>query len=110
MAIQSRLSLTNKIYKFHYSSSDDYAGSIRRSSDAFENLYTSKSLHDTDLDPEYDKVTALNNSFYEGVKNSRATTVDGDDSIIVRVTSPTVAVPIDATDSNLKVIEKTTGA
>ena len=47
---------------------------------------------------------------YEGVKNSRATTVDGDDSIIVRVTSPTVAVPIDATDSNLKVIEKTTGA
>ena len=105
MAIQSRLSLTNKIYKFHYSSSDDYLGSIRRSSDAFENLYSSKSLHDTDLDPEYDKVTALNNSFYEGVKNNRATTLDGDDSIIIRVSSPTVAVPIDATDSNLNIMD-----
>ena len=105
MAIQSRLSLINKIYKFHYSSSDDYLGSIRRSSDAFENLYSSKSLHDTDLDPEYDKITALNRSFYEGVKNNRATTLDGDDSIIIRVSSPTVAVPIDATDSNLNIMD-----
>ena len=105
MAIQSRLSINNKIYKFHYSSSDDYAASVRRSSDASINLYSSKSLHDTDLDPEYDKVTALNNSFYEGVKNSRATTIDGDDPIIIRVTSPTVAVPVDATDSNLNIMD-----
>ena len=52
----------------------------------------------------------MNRSFYEGVKNTKDTTIDGDSPIIVRVTSPTVAVPFDASDSNLKVIEKTSGA
>ena len=54
---------------------------------------------------ENNKITALNRSFYEGVKNNRATTLDGDDSIIIRVSSPTVAVPIDATDSNLNIMD-----
>ena len=106
MATQNRLSLNNRIYKFHYTSSVEYAVSARRSSNFNENLYASKSLHETDLDPEYDNVTALNNSFYEGVKNSKLTTLDGDDPIIIRVTSPTSAVPIDATDSNLKIIKE----
>ena len=106
MATQNRLSLNNRIYKFHYTSSVEYAVSARRSSNLNENLYASKSLHETDLDPEYDNVTALNNSFYEGVKNSKLTTLDGDDPIIIRVTSPTSAVPIDATDSNLKIIKE----
>ena len=43
--------------------------------------------------------------FYEGVKNTIYTTPDGDYPIIIRTTSPTVAVPTDTADSNLKVID-----
>ena len=69
------------------------------------NFYTSYSLYPSDLDPEYDKVLALNRSFYEGVKNTKFTTIDGDFPIIIRTTSPTIAVPTDAADSNLKVVD-----
>ena len=59
----------------------------------------------TDLDPGYQNIIAWNRSFYEGVKNTISTTPDGDYPIIIRTTSPTVAVPIDTADSNLKVID-----
>ena len=50
-------------------------------------------------------MTALNRSFYEGVKNTISTTIDGDYPVVIRVTSPTVAVPTDSTDTNLNVID-----
>ena len=63
--------------------------SDRKSLSKFDNLYNSRSLATTDLDPEYQYITALNRSFYEGVKNTRNSTIDGDDPIVIRVTSPT---------------------
>jgi hypothetical protein len=62
-------------------------------------------LVETDLDPEYQFVLGLNRSFYEGVRNTKNTTIDGESPIIIRVTSPTVAVPFDASDSNLKIVD-----
>ena len=70
------------------------------------NFYTSKSLHRTDLDPEYQYITALNRSFYEGVKNTSNTTLDGDLPFIVRKSAPTVAVPTDFGISKLGIDEK----
>ena len=55
------------------------------------------------LDPGYQNITAWNRSFYEGVKNTISTTPDGDYPIVIRKTSPTVAIPTDAADSNLKI-------
>jgi hypothetical protein len=43
------------------------------------------------------------------VKNTKNTTTDGDSPVVVRVTAPSVAVPFDAGDSNLKVLEKNKG-
>jgi hypothetical protein len=74
-------------------------------SDKYLHFYSSKSLVETDLDPEYQYITALNRSFYEGVKNTIRTTTDGDYPIVVRTTSPTVAVPVDSTDTNLNIID-----
>ena len=71
----------------------------------WKHFYSSKSLAETDLDPEYHLVLSLNRSFYEGVKNTKDTTIDGDSPIVVRTTTPTVAVPFDAGDSNLRVID-----
>ena len=92
-------------YKFYYTSSAHYAQSQLTSLDRYVNLYSSKSLVETDLDPGYQHITALNNSFYEGVKNTISTTTDGDYPIVIRVTSPTVAVPTDSTDTNLNIID-----
>ena len=78
---------------------------IRGYQNNYKNFYTSRSLVETDLDPEYQFILPLNRSFYEGVKNTKDTTIDGDSSIVVRVTSPTVAVPFDSADSNLQVID-----
>ena len=39
-------------------------------------------------------------------KNTLATTLDGDSPIIIRTTSPTVAVPIDSPDSNLLIMDQ----
>ena len=63
-------------------------------------------LIDSDLDTGYQHITAWNRSFYEGVKNTSNTTLDGDSPIIIRTTSPTVAVPTDSPDSNLTIIDK----
>ena len=42
---------------------------------------------------------------FEGVKNTKFTTIDGDYPIIIRTTSPTIAVPTDVADSNLTVVD-----
>ena len=92
-------------YRFFYTSSAEFDLSDRKTTRKDLHFYTSKSLVDTDLDPEYQYVLGLNRSFYEGVKNTTKTTIDGDSPIIVRVTSPTVAVPFDAADSNLRIVD-----
>ena len=68
-------------------------------------LYNSKSLDTTDIDPEYQNFTALNNSFYEGVKNTDKTTLDGLPPIIERTTAKAIAVPKDFGTSKLDVLE-----
>ena len=93
-------------YKFYYTSSAEFDKSARSVPDKSVNFYTSYSLYPSDLDPEYDKILALNRSFYEGVKNTMNTTLDGDYPIIIRTTAPTVVVPVDYADSHLKVIDK----
>ena len=103
--LDNRKSELNQQYKFYYTSSVHYAQSQLTSLDRYVNLYSSKSLVETDLDPEYQHVTALNRSFYEGVKNTISTTIDGDSPVVIRVTSPTVAVPTDSTDTNLNIID-----
>ena len=102
----SRLSDYNQEYKFFYTSSAEFDKSSRSVPDKSVNFYSSYSLHPSDLDPEYDKILALNRSFYEGVKNTMNTTLDGDYPIIIRTTAPTVVVPVDYADSHLKVIDK----
>ncbi len=89
----SRKSRFNLKYKFHYTSSLDWADSNIHSIDLDENKYTSKSLEETDIDTKYEQFTGLRRSFYEGVEHSRATTLDNDFPVIVRISAPTVAVP-----------------
>ena len=103
MATANRISIDNKVYKFFYTSSADFDRSSRYTTNPTLNFYSSKSLNETDLDPEYQYVLALNRSFYEGVKNTIHTTLDGDLPIIVRTSAPTVAVPTDVGISKLKV-------
>ena len=93
MVMNQKLSEYNQEYKFFYNSVDSYAKSLRYSINPFENLYSSRSLHPSDLDSEYHNITAWNRSFYEGVKNTSNTTLDGDLPVIVTQTAPTVAVP-----------------
>ena len=101
----NRISLNNKEYRFFYTSSADFDRSEINNPDSAKNFYSSKSLVETDLDPEYQNILAFNRSFYEGVKNTQDTTLDGDSPIVLRKTSPTVAVPFDSADSNLTVID-----
>ena len=101
----NRTSINNQEYKFFYTSSTDFDKSDRKVTRKDLNFYNSKSLVETDLDPEYQFVLGLNRSFYEGVRNTKNTTIDGESPIIIRVTSPTVAVPFDASDSNLKIVD-----
>tara|TARA_Y100001937_G_scaffold114881_1_gene165098 strand:- start:1772 stop:5776 length:4005 start_codon:yes stop_codon:yes gene_type:complete len=101
----NRKSVNNKEYKFFYTSSVEFDLSDRKTTNLSKHFYSSKSLVETDLDPEYDLVLSLNRSFYEGVKNTKDTTIDKDSPIVVRTTAPTVAVPFDAGDSNLRVID-----
>ena len=103
--MDNRKSVYNKEYEFFYTSSLDFYRSSRYSSDKYVNFYSSKSLVETDLDPEYQFSTALNRSFYEGVTQTIGTTTDGDYPVVIRFTAPTVAVPTDATDANLNVMD-----
>ena len=85
--------MNNREYKFFYNNEASWSRSDLYSINKFENLYSSRSLFDSDLDPEYQYITAWNRSFYEGVKNTSETTLDGDLPIIITSTAPTVAVP-----------------
>ena len=99
----NRLSVYNQEYKFFYTSSAEFDKSRRRSLNTSEHFYTSKSLHSTDVDHEYYDITALNRSFFAGVKNTSDTTLDGDLPVIIKTSAPTVAMPADAGISKLRV-------
>ena len=103
--LHNRLSEHNYEYKFFYTSSADFDKSKKYTLDNFEHLYSSKSLHPTDLDTEYQNTTAWRRMCFEGVKNTKNTTIDGDYPVIIRTTSPTIAVPSDMADSNLRVVD-----
>lgn len=106
MITNQRISENNKEYKFFYSSEDNYNNSSRYSIDLFENLYNSRSLHETDLDTSYQDTIAFKRMFYEGVKNTSETTIDGDLPFIVTQTAATVAVPTTKGISKLSVDQK----
>jgi len=109
----------NQIYNFFYTSSAEYEKSNRKTTSAGNRLYTdtdengflhfftSKSLAHTDVDPGYSEITAFNNSFYEGVKNTIDTTLDGKLPIITTRSSPTVAVPVDGAIGDINVVDDT---
>ena len=99
----NRLSVYNQEYKFFYTSSAEFDLSVRSSLNTSEHFYTSKSLHSTDVDHEYYDITALNRSFFTGVKNTSDTTLDGDLPIIIKTSAPTVAMPADAGISKLTI-------
>ena len=106
MVMNQKISEHNQEYKFFYSSSGDYAKSSKYSIDRFYNLYNSRSLHETDLDAEYQNYTSFRRMFYEGVKNTSDTTIDGDLPFIVTQTAPTVAVPTTKGISKLSINQK----
>jgi len=103
--VDNRQSLFNKEFRFFYTSSADYDDSNIYSTDKLLNLYNSSSLVHTDLDTNYEESTALNNTMYEGVKNTSNTTIDGGQPVVIRREAPTVAVPIDGVVSDLKVVD-----
>ena len=106
MVTEQRLSEQNKEYKFFYDNESDYARSSKYSINPFENFYSSRSLHASDLDSEYQNITSFNRLFYEGVKNTSDTTIDGDLPVIVTTTAPTVAVPTTKGISKLSIDQK----
>ena len=99
----SFLIFLNKEYKFFYNSEANYAKSSEYSINPFENFYSSKSLQDSDRDTSYQHTTAFKRMFYEGVKNTSDTTIDGDLPFIVTQPAPTVAVPTTKGISKLSV-------
>ena len=106
MAVHQRTSLRNLEYKFFYANSADYDKSSKYSINPFVNFYSSKSLHPTDLDTEYQHSTSQKRMFFEGVKNTSETTLDGDLPFIVTITAPTVAVPTTKGISKLTIDQK----
>ena len=46
------------------------------------------------------------NSFYNGVKNTTETTIDGDSPVVIRTTPPLVAVPADLPTSDVRVFDE----
>ena len=58
------------------------------------------------MEPFYAESTALNNTFYEGVKNTPETTIDGDSPVVITQTAPSVAVPADLSTSDLNVFDE----
>ena len=104
--LDQRLSDVNKEYKFFYTSSQDFDRSQKYSLDNFLHLYSSRSLVESDLDTGYQHTTAYERLFYEGVKNTKFTTLDGDLPVVIRTTSPTIALPTDSADSNLTIVNE----
>ena len=122
MVQNNRNSEYNKEYQFFYNTAEEYDKSVKTSivTGSIEssnlvatsslpelklNYYSSKSLKDSDRDPEYHLYLPFNRSFYTGVKNTKNTTLDGDLPIVVKISAPTVAVPTDIGISKLKVDE-----
>ena len=122
MVQNNRNSEYNKEYQFFYNTAEEYDKSVKTSivTGSIEltklvatsslpelklNYYSSKSLKDSDRDPEYHLYLPFNRSFYAGVKNTKNTTLDGDLPIVVKISAPTVAVPTDIGISKLKVDE-----
>jgi len=103
MVINQRLSEHNQEYKFFYNSAEDWAKSSLYSIDPHVNFYNSKSLYTSDKDTSYQHTLAFRRLFYEGVKNTSDTTIDGDLPFIVTSTAPTVAVPTNSGISKLSV-------
>ena len=103
MVMNQRLSERNQEYKFSYNSEISWSLSSKYSIDKFENLYSSRSLHESDKDTGYQDTISLRRLFYEGVKNTSDTTLDGDLPFIVTQTAPTVAVPTTKGISKLSV-------
>ena len=101
--MNQRLSERNQEYKFSYNSEISWSLSSKYSIDKFENLYSSRSLHESDKDTGYQDTISLRRLFYEGVKNTSDTTLDGDLPFIVTQTAPTVAVPTTKGISKLSV-------
>ena len=106
MALNNTISEHNREYKFFYSTAHDFDRSQRYSLDTNVHFYNSKSLHETDLDPGYQHITAWKRSFYEGVKNTSDTTPDGDIPIIIKQSAPTVAMPTTTGISKLRIDER----
>ena len=106
MILDNKLSENNQFYKFTYDSEHDYSFSSKYSIDSFENLYSSRSLHESNLDSEYQNITSFKRLFYEGVKNTSETTIDGDLPFIITTTAPTVAVPTTKGISKLSVDQR----
>ena len=103
---QNRLSLNNKEYRYFYTSSEEYEASNIYSTDRLFNIYESRSLVQSDVDPFYDDSTALNATFYDGVKNTPETTIDNDSPVVITQTAPSVAVPADLATSDLNVFDE----
>jgi hypothetical protein len=107
MVMNQRLSERNREYKFFYSSEVSWSRSTSRTSiDNFENLFSSRSLHPSDRDTGYQDTTAFKRMFFEGVKNTSETTIDGDLPFIITTTAPTVAVPTSKGISKLTIDQK----
>ena len=107
--LNQRLSEKNQEYRFFYTSSVDFDRSQKYSLDNFLHLYSSRSLVESEFDTEYQNTTALDRLFYKGCKNTKYTTIDGDSPVVIRTTSPTIAVPTDTADSNMKVVSDRLG-
>ena len=63
----------------------------------------SMSKYDVEVEARLQALEAVVHEHSEGTSD---TTLDGDSPIIIRTTSPTVAVPTDSPDSNLTIIDK----
>ena len=87
----SRIYGVNQLTENFFTSSDD-AINFKPNSSSFKN---------TDLDNFTNLPQALRNSFYEGVKNTNKTTVDGKSVIEVIISAPTKLVTTEEGDSTL---------
>ena len=104
--LNNRLSLTNKEFRYFYTSSEDYEKSNIYTNDKLYNLYNSSSRVDSDVESVFLTSTALQNSFFNGVLNTNETTIDGDSPVVIRTTPPLVAVPADLATSDIRVFDE----
>ena len=104
--IQNTLSLTNQEFRYFYTSSRDYDFSNIYTNDNLFHFYSSSSLVQSDVESVFSDITAFENSFYNGVKNTTETTIDGDSPVVIRTTPPLVAVPADLPTSDVRVFDE----